>query len=91
MQKSTMIRNAVADLFAAGLLSAGSAAMADKDHGGMGMKNMEKCFGIAKAGMNDCKSGLHDCKGKAKRNGEPDSFIMVPKGTCHKIVGGKTG
>jgi len=48
----------------------------------------EQCFGIAKAGMNDCKSGSHDCAGHATMDADPVSFVVVPAGTCEKIAGG---
>lgn len=92
MKKTGICQTAVAGILAFGLTAIGSPAFAmDKD--GMDMKDssgMEKCFGVAKAGANDCKSGLHGCKGMSKTDGEKDSFLMVPKGTCSKIVGGNT-
>lgn len=48
----------------------------------------EQCFGVAKAGMNDCKAGAHDCKGLSTADADPASFIVVPAGTCEKITGG---
>jgi len=50
----------------------------------------EQCFGVAKAGANDCKAGSHDCAGHATVDRDPASFIMVPAGTCEKLVGGHT-
>jgi uncharacterized membrane protein len=54
------------------------------------MKNMEQCFGIAKAGMNDCSSNksAHSCAGQATKSNDPMDFVAVPKGTCSKIAGG---
>ena len=51
---------------------------------------MEKCFGIAKAGKNDCSSNksAHACAGQAVRDNDPMDFVAVPKGTCDKIAGG---
>jgi uncharacterized membrane protein len=49
----------------------------------------EKCYGIAKAGQNDCGTARHSCAGKAKKDGAPDEWKYVPKGTCDKM-GGKT-
>ena len=49
----------------------------------------EMCFGVAKAGANDCKSGSHDCAGHSTVDRDPASFIVVPAGTCEKLVGGK--
>ena len=52
-------------------------------------KEKEKCYGIAKAGQNDCGTAHHSCAGKAARDNVADDWKMVPKGTCEK-VGGKT-
>ena len=48
----------------------------------------EKCYGIAKAGKNDCKTAGGSCAGTAKKDKEKDSFLLLPKGTCDKIAGG---
>ncbi|WP_179405520.1 DUF2282 domain-containing protein [Burkholderia guangdongensis] len=48
-----------------------------------------QCFGIAKAGQNDCasKTGVHDCAGEAKVDNDKGDFKNVPKGTCEKLGG----
>jgi uncharacterized membrane protein len=48
----------------------------------------EKCYGIAKAGHNDCETMSSSCAGTSRRNGQSDAWIYVPKGTCEKVVGG---
>ncbi len=50
----------------------------------------EKCYGIAKAGKNDCKSanGSHSCAGHATKDSDPNEWKMVAAGTCEK-EGGK--
>lgn len=48
----------------------------------------EKCYGIVKAGQNDCSTNTTSCSGSAKKNAQKDAFIIVPKGLCTKIVGG---
>lgn len=48
----------------------------------------EKCYGVAKAGKNDCATAHSSCASSAKTDGQKDAWIMVPKGTCAKIVGG---
>jgi uncharacterized membrane protein len=48
----------------------------------------ERCYGVAKAGQNDCKAGSHDCKGQSEVDADPDSFVLLPVGTCKKIEGG---
>ncbi|MDA0690764.1 MAG: DUF2282 domain-containing protein [Nitrospinae bacterium] len=89
MKKNIALRSAVAGVVALGFLVAGTPSMAGDKHEKMKMEG-EHCYGIAKAGMNDCKSGIHGCKGKAKADGEKDSFLVVPHGTFAKIVGGST-
>jgi len=71
----------------AGVLVASVAANADD-----AMTSKEKCFGIAKAGKNSCKSasGSHSCAGQSKVDNSPDDFAVVDKGTCEK-EGGKLG
>lgn len=48
----------------------------------------EKCFGIAKAGKNDCQTATSSCAGTAKKDGQKDAWLSVPAGTCAKVVGG---
>lgn len=52
--------------------------------------NQEKCYGIAKAGQNDCGTAKHSCAGETKVDGQKDEWLFVPTGLCKKIVGGKT-
>jgi uncharacterized membrane protein len=51
--------------------------------------NMEKCFGIAKAGKNDCQTANSSCAGTSKKDAQADAWLSVPKGVCEKIAGGK--
>lgn len=49
----------------------------------------EKCYGIAKAGKNDCAStGNSSCAGTSKLNGDPKAWLYVPAGYCERIVSG---
>ena len=50
----------------------------------------EKCFGVAKAGKNDCQTPVSSCAGTNKVDGNGQAFILVPKGTCDKLSGGST-
>lgn len=50
--------------------------------------SFEKCFGVAKAGKNDCGVVSKSCAGTATKDSEGNTFVYVPKGTCDKIVGG---
>lgn len=80
-KRQALIAAALATVCAAASVSASAAEPADK----------EKCFGIAKAGQNDCASsnGSHSCAGQAKADNAPTEWKYVAKGTCEK-AGGKT-
>jgi len=79
-----LLTAALAGIFAAGVATSANAA----DDKMMGSK--EKCFGIAKAGKNDCKSasGSHSCAGHATKDNDADEWKFVEKGACEK-EGGK--
>lgn len=49
----------------------------------------EKCFGVAKAGQNDCASiaGVHSCAGQSKVDMDKGEWKFVPKGTCKDLKG----
>ena len=79
---NTMISSAIAAALALGL-TAVTAQAADK-------VEMEKCYGVVKAGKNDCKTANNSCQGHSTKDGEATAFIAVPKGTCERIVGGNT-
>jgi uncharacterized membrane protein len=50
----------------------------------------DKCYGVAKAGQNDCAtaSGSHSCAGQSKKDNDPAEWKYVAKGSCEK-AGGK--
>jgi uncharacterized membrane protein len=50
--------------------------------------NSEKCYGVAKAGKNDCAGAAHACAGQSSKDKSPREFIELPKGACERIVGG---
>jgi uncharacterized membrane protein len=79
-----MDRNALAAAAIAGLLALGSTSAMAQDN-----KNMEKCWGVAKAGQNDCGSNAtaHSCAGQSKSNYDPNDFKAVKAGTCVKMGG----
>lgn len=81
--KTALISSAIAaaiSLAAAGAAVAGPAAEP-------GFEN-EKCYGVVKAGKNDCQTATHSCAGTATMDNAPDSWVYLPAGTCEKIVGG---
>lgn len=47
---------------------------------------LEKCFGVALAGKNDCKAGpATSCAGTSRKNYQGDAYKLVKAGTCTKI------
>jgi uncharacterized membrane protein len=49
----------------------------------------EKCYGIAKAGKNDCAAtGSNSCAGTSRVDGDPRAWLFVPAGYCERIVDG---
>ena len=49
----------------------------------------EKCYGIARAGENDCAStGNNECAGTSRRALDPRAWIYLPEGHCNRIQGG---
>jgi len=79
MNPGLIVSSALASAIALGL--AGTAAAQDK--------GKEKCYGIAKAGQNDCAnlSGSHSCAGQSKADNAPDEWKYVAKGTCKSLNG----
>lgn len=77
----TLVTTALAALIALSAVSSQTAVAEEK-------KDMEKCYGVVKAGKNDCKTMSNACAGHSTSDSQADAFIAVPKGTCERIVGG---
>lgn len=79
-QRRAMIAAAATSLMSLALLA--TPAMAQKTP-------KEKCFGIAKAGQNDCASttGVHSCAGQSKIDNDKAEWKYVAKGTCKQLGG----
>jgi len=82
MNHRLIASSALASVLALGVLSTASAA---------DVPAKEKCFGIVKAGANDCAnlSGTHSCAGQSTNENGADEWKYVAKGTCASL-GGKT-
>jgi uncharacterized membrane protein len=50
-------------------------------------KSKEKCYGVAKAGQNDCAANGHSCAGQSKMDNDPTEWKYVPAGQCEKMGG----
>lgn len=69
---------------AAGVLAAGIVIAQDK--GASGKEEKEKCYGVSKAGKNDCAAGTGTtCAGTSKVNYQGNAWKFVAKGTCATI------
>ena len=79
MNNHLILMTALASALALGLAGPASAQA----------KAKEKCFGIAKAGQNDCAnlSGSHSCAGQSKVDMDKGEWKYVAKGTCKSMKG----
>lgn len=48
----------------------------------------EKCYGVAKAGQNDCATKKSSCVGTSTTDNQADAFIVVPEGLCERLAKG---
>ncbi len=73
-QQRLIASSALASILALGFVGHAAAQDAGK----------EKCYGIAKAGQNDCANlaGTHSCAGQAKEDMAAGEWKYVAKGTC---------
>lgn len=80
MNQRTVITAAAASLMSLAMLS--SPALAQN-------AAKEKCYGIAKAGQNDCANlaGTHSCAGQAKVENDKGEWKYVAAGTCKQMAG----
>jgi len=80
MNQRLIVSSALASALALGLINTASAADAS---------SKEKCYGVAKAGQNDCAnlSGSHSCAGQTKADGDVNDWKYVAKGTCKDLKG----
>ena len=77
--KTLTIAAAVGSLLALGSVAASADDMAGK----------EKCYGVAKAGKNDCASSDNNsCAGHSAKDADPGAWLLVPAGLCEKLTGG---
>lgn len=67
-------------------LSAGAAISLASTPAAAQKAEVEKCYGVAKAGKNDCAAGPGtSCAGTSTRDYQGDAWKTVAKGTCTKI------
>jgi uncharacterized membrane protein len=81
-QNRQIVASALASVLALGLVSVSAHAADDT-------KGKEKCYGIVKAGQNDCSNlnGSHSCAGQSKTDMDANEWKYVAKGTCKDLKG----
>jgi len=73
-------------LVAAALAAFASGAAFAQDKGASIKGEREKCYGVAKAGQNDCAAGAGTtCAGSSKVDYQGNAWKYVAKGTCEQI------
>jgi uncharacterized membrane protein len=80
MNHRLVVSSALASVLAMGLVT--QVAAQDK-------APKEKCYGIAKAGQNDCAnlSNTHSCAGQSKADNDAAEWKYVAKGSCKEMKG----
>jgi uncharacterized membrane protein len=79
MSQRLIVSSALASVLALGLADPATGQAKEK----------EKCYGVAKAGQNDCANltDTHSCAGQNKIDNDPAEWRYVPKGTCKALKG----
>lgn len=78
-------------IVAAAVAAAIAVPLASMAQGGPAPKpkfEAEKCYGVSRAGKNDCQTANSSCAGTSRRNGQGDAWIYMPKGSCDRLVDG---
>ena len=71
---------------AVGCAFAAALGMAASSQSATAADGVEKCYGVAKAGENDCAAGKGtSCAGTSKINYQGNAWKLVPKGTCETM------
>ncbi|MEY4294979.1 MAG: hypothetical protein RLY82_667 [Pseudomonadota bacterium] len=86
MNQRALIAAAAASLLSTMMVSTGASAAS---HAAAPAAAKEKCYGIAKAGQNDCANlaGTHSCAGQSKLDNDKGEWKYVVKGTCNTMKG----
>ena len=86
MKHQATIQAAIAGASALGFAAASAAPTPDAP--ATPQPEQEKCYGVAKAGQNDCGTAKHACAGLgAKVDKDPAEWKFVKKGECEKMGG----
>lgn len=71
---------------AGALLALGATAASAQNRPAAPENAMEKCYGVSRAGQNDCAAGPGtSCAGTSTRDYQGNAWKLVAKGTCTTI------
>lgn len=102
MKNSLILKSTLACAVTLGLTSLAFTVMASSndakamtgtsqsDAKSMGKSDYVPCYGVNAAYKNDCQSPGHSCAGQDAKARDPNAFVAMPAGLCHKIDGGST-
>lgn len=81
------------DAVNAGMMLAIAGAMigavaASMRHGAQANVERERCYGVTRAGANDCANAVHSCAKQSSVENDKREWIAMPKGTCLRLAGG---
>lgn len=82
MNKKLVSAAAAASVLAGALAVTSTSAIAD------GKEAKEKCYGVVKAGQNDCQANGHSCAAQATVDNDANEWLLVPEGLCERLAGG---
>lgn len=80
--KRALIAAAISGVLATAAIAVANPAVA-------GDVEKEKCYGVTKAGKNDCAGNGHACSGQAKKDADAGEWVSLPKGTCERLLNGR--
>ncbi|HEY2344703.1 MAG TPA: DUF2282 domain-containing protein [Xanthomonadaceae bacterium] len=58
-------------------------------HGPTEQIERERCYGISRAGANDCANAVHSCARQSTTGSDMREWVYVPRGTCLRIAAGR--
>lgn len=86
MSAPKFVSRPLSTVLAASLAMAVAMAAQADDAKQQAKQPMEKCYGVSKAGDNDCKAGAGtSCAGSSKADYQKNAWKYVPAGTCAQI------
>jgi uncharacterized membrane protein len=85
---ASIFASAVAAMVSVGAIGTALAQLREPTPAAEPNYKFEKCYGVVRAGKNDCQTATTSCAGTSRRDGQRDAWVYVPQGTCAKIVGG---